>query len=153
MADDKVELELKELNSVAQQILGYLKTKSAKGKKGDTQEDIDKKAGEAQKELTGLVDQTADSFVALGRQFFSIADAGARLANSLGQTVTQGIRQEFRNRNVLVSQIFTADRDRIVSSEQLVSAQQALTETFVSVGEGMEISAEGAAAFSQSLKC
>jgi len=152
MADDKVALELKELNSIAQEILGYLKTKSAKGKKGDTKEDIDRKAEEAQKELTGAVDKTADSFIALGKEFFSIAAAGAKLANALGQTVTQGIRQEFTNRNVLAAQIFTADRDRIVSSEQLISAQQALTDTFVSVGEGMEISAEGAAAFGQSLK-
>ena len=152
MADDKAAIELKELNSIAQQILGYLKDKSAKGKKGATKEDIDKKAEDAQKELTGAVDATADSFVALGKEFFSIAAAGAQLASTLGQTVTQGIRQEFRNRNTIAAQIFTTDRDRIISSEQLVSAQQALTDTFVSVGEGMEISANGAAAFSQSLK-
>ena len=88
----------------------------------------------------------------VGKEFFSIAAAGAKLANSLGQTVTQGIRQEFSNRMTVVSQILNTDADRIVSSEQLISAQQALTSTFVSVGEGMAISDEGVTAFAQSLK-
>lgn len=141
MADQNIEMELAKLTSIAQQIL-----ESIAGT-GDP-----KKAADGERKLTAQVNTAASAVMKVGKEFFSIADAGAKLANSLGQTVTQGVRQEFSNRRTVVSQILNTDADRIVSSEQLTSAQQALTSTFVSVGAGMAISDEGVKAFAQSLK-
>lgn len=149
---DSIEIELAKLNSIAQQILESL-TGGKDPKKAANEQDVqNKKNLAAQKKLTAEVNATADSFINLGKEFFSIVAAGAKLANSFGQTVTQGIRQEFRNRTAITAQLFTADRDRIISNEQLVSAQQALTDTFLSTREGTELSAEGATAFAASLK-
>ena len=151
MADANLSGELKELNSVAKQILDHLQGKEES--EAANPEQKQRKQAEAElKKLNAQVSDTADSFINVGKQFFSIVEAGAKLAGTLGQTVTQGIRQEFVNRATITSQMLTTDRDRIISGEQLVSAQQALTDTFVSVGEGMEISAAGAAEFAQSLK-
>lgn len=141
MADQNIEMELAKLTSIAQQIL-----ESIAGT-GDP-----KKAADGERKLTAQVNTAASAVMKVGKEFFSIADAGAKLANSLGQTVTQGVRQEFSNRRTVVSQILNTDANRIVSSEQLTSAQQALTSTFVSVGAGMAISDEGVKAFAQSLK-
>lgn len=151
MADANLSGELKELNSIAKQILDHLQGKEES--EADNPEQKQRKQAEAElKKLNTQINDTADSFINVGKQFFDIAAAGARLAGTLGQTVTQGIRQEFANRMAVVSQIINTDADRIVSSEQLTSAQQSLTDTFISVGEGMEISTEGAKAFAQSLK-
>ncbi len=151
MADANLSGELKELNSIAKQILEHLKGQEEPEADNPEQKQRKESAAELEK-LNTQINNTADSFINVGKQFFDIAAAGARLAGTLGQTVTQGIRQEFANRMAVVSQIINTDADRIVSSEQLASAQQTLTDTFVSVGEGMAISEEGAIAFAQSLK-
>jgi hypothetical protein len=152
MADQNIEMELAKLTSIAQQILESIAGTGDPKKAADGEEKQRTKNIDGQRRLTAQVNTTADAVMNVGKEFFSIAAAGAKLANSLGQTVTQGIRQEFSNRMTVVSQILNADADRIVSSEQLISAQQALTSTFVSVGEGMAISDEGVTAFAQSLK-
>jgi len=151
MADANVAGELQNLNSIAKQILDHLQGKE-ESKSDDPEEKQRKKAEVELKKLNAEINDTADSFINVGKQFFNIAAAGARLAGTLGQTVTQGIRQEFANRMAVLSQIINTDADRIVSSEQVTSAQQALTDTFVSVGAGMAISEEGVIAFAQSLK-
>lgn len=145
MADQNIEMELAKLTSIAQQILESIAGTGDPKKAADGEE-------KQRRKLTAQVNTAASAVMKVGKEFFSIADAGAKLANSLGQTVTQGVRQEFSNRRTVVSQILNTDANRIVSSEQLTSAQQALTSTFVSVGAGMAISDEGVKAFAQSLK-
>lgn len=157
MAED-LDGELQELTSIAQQILEHLTGTAAgdgaggKGSGKDDEELARKKNAAAIARNTALVNQTSDAFIRAGKELFSIVAAGAKLASTLGQTVTQGIQQEFQNRTAVAKQIFTADKDRILTMEQVTSAQQALTDTFVSVGEGMEISEDGVIAFGQSLK-
>lgn len=157
MAED-LEGELQELTSIAQQILEHLTGTAAgegaegKGSGKDDEELARKKNAAAIARNTALVNQTSDAFIRAGKELFSIVAAGAKLASTLGQTVTQGIQQEFQNRTAVAKQIFTADKDRILTMEQVTSAQRALTDTFVSVGEGMEVSEEGVIAFGQSLK-
>lgn len=152
MADQNIEMELAKLTSIAQKILESIAGTGDPKKAADGEEKQRTKNIDGQRKLTAQVNTAASAVMNVGKEFFSIADAGAKLANSLGQTVTQGIRQEFSNRMTVVSQILNTDADRIVSSEQLTSAQQALTSTFVSVGAGMAISDEGVKAFAQSLK-
>lgn len=152
MADQNIEMELAKLTSIAQQILESIAGTGDPKKAADGEERQRTKNIDGQRKLTAQVNTAASAVMKVGKEFFSIADAGAKLANSLGQTVTQGVRQEFSNRMTVVSQILNTDANRIVSSEQLTSAQQALTSTFVSVGAGMAISDEGVKAFAQSLK-
>jgi len=121
MADANLSGELKELNSVAKQILDHLQGKEES--EAANPEQKQRKQAEAElKKLNAQVSDTADSFINVGKQFFSIVEAGAKLAGTLGQTVTQGIRQEFVNRATITSQMLTTDRDRIISGEQLVSS-------------------------------
>lgn len=151
MAEEDIVDSIDGLKSVAEQILEQLK-KPAGGTPKEKQANTDKQLERSKDKLRLQVDRTADAFINLGKEFTSIISAGAQLANTLGVTVTQGIRQEFLNRNAIVSQIFTTDKDRIVSAEQLTAAQQTLATTFIGAAEGMQASATGATAFGQSLK-
>jgi hypothetical protein len=91
----------------------------------------------------------------VGNELLRIGDAGIKFASAIGTSATRGVELELRNRGALISQLsqlFSVERDRIVSIAQQQAAQQALTDSFISTREGFELSAKGTQAFAANLK-
>jgi len=161
MADENLGGAVTELNSIAQtlkDLVAKMPDSSGGGKAGGKtanekkKEKADKDRIEAEGLVVNAVKQAGQSLIGFGKSINDIAAAGARLANSLGQTVTGGIDQEFRNRNTILKQIFVKNKDSIVAMDQIISAQQSFASTFMGAAEGMQIGDEGVKKFAATLK-
>lgn len=116
---------------------------SAEETKKKTEEDTKYKA--SKKQLT-------DASKQLGSEFIKMTEAGMKFAATIGTQATQGVRLELQNRLAAVKQIFTLDANRAANLAQIQAAEQSLTDTFVGVREGLQLSADGAAQFANNLK-
>lgn len=103
--------------------------------------------------------QTIDGFKQVGSSLLSFAttlqrstQSAIKFAGDIGTTATRGVQLELDNRRAQLSQLRGVNRDQIVTIEQARQAQKTLTDTFIGVREGMQISAEGTLAFGQALK-
>jgi hypothetical protein len=109
----------------------------------------------AQNENTESLKKAKEAAKNLGGELLKISDAGIKFASAIGTSATRGVELELRNRTTLIGQLgqlFKSEQDRIVSIAQQQAAQQALTDTFISTREGMELSAKGTQAFAANLK-
>jgi hypothetical protein len=111
----------------------------------DAQQEDHKRTREA-------VGKANDSLKKFYNEVLKISDAGIQFAGTIGTTATKGVQLELKNRAAVATQLFRLDLDRVVSAEQIKSAQQSLAQSFVSTREGMQLSATGARQFAQNLK-
>jgi len=136
---------LKNLATVTQETAEAMKNSTGANKNNtDSSDNLNKET----KKLT-------DNLKKVGNELLKIGDAGIKLASTLGTSATRGVELEIRNRGALISQLgqlFSVERDRIVSIAQQQAAQQALTDSFISTREGFELSAKGTQAFAANLK-
>lgn len=112
------------------------------------QQDKDK----ADKNNTAATNKATTSLNRFGQELLKITDAGVRFASTIGTQATAGVRLEFQNRAAAVKQILSLDANRAASLSQIQAAEQALADTFVSVREGFQLSADGASQFANNLK-
>ena len=102
--------------------------------------------------LKSAKDKLTSAGKALGAEFIKMTDAGIKFAATIGTEATNGVRLEFKNRLAAVKQILSLDANRAASLSQIQAAEQALSDTFVSVREGLQLSSDGAAQFANNLK-
>lgn len=88
----------------------------------------------------------------LGAEFVKMTEAGIKFASTIGTQATNGVRLELQNRLSAVKQILTLDANRAASLQQIQAAEKSLSDTFISVRDGFQLSADGAAAFANNLK-
>ena len=84
-------------------------------------------------------------------EFNKIAEAGIKLAESLGAQATKGIELEYKNRLASIKSLIAQDVNSIASKKQIEAAEQSLSQAFVNVREGFQISANGAEQFAADL--
>ena len=108
-------------------------------------EEEENKYKNSKKDLTQAAKQ-------LGMEFVKMTEAGIKFASTIGTQATQGVKLELQNRFAAIKQIATLDANRVANIGQIKAAEQSLTDTFVSVREGFELSADGAANFANNLK-
>lgn len=99
----------------------------------------------ALKGLKGIVKSAALEFVNIGK-------AGIEFGQAIGVSATKGVQLEIANRKAVASQLSNFNIDLAVTIEQLKSAQQGFTDTFIGAAAGMQISAEGSRQFAEDLK-
>jgi hypothetical protein len=112
----------------------------------------DKKDRESKAKLKASAEKAADSLIKLGKEVLAVAEAGVKLSTTIGTNVTRGVQTELNNRTTIFNSIFSLERDRIVSSEQLIAAESSLASTFMGAAEGMDISSKGVRDFNAALK-
>lgn len=98
------------------------------------------------------IDKSKEAVKRLYNEVLKIGDAGVKFASTIGTTATRGVQLELKNRAAVAAQLFRLDLDRVVSAQQIQAAQKALTDSFISTAQGMQVSAVGARQFAQSLK-
>lgn len=111
-----------------------------------------KKTTEEDNKYKASKKQLTDASKQLGMEFVKMTEAGIKFASTIGTQATQGVRLELQNRLAAVKQIFTLDANRAANIAQIQAAEQSLTDTFVGVREGLQLSADGAAQFANNLK-
>lgn len=116
------------------------------------QQKEEKEANKAKAEATGAFKKVAAAGQDVAREFMSIANAGAKLASTLGTSLTRGTELELKNRLSLVSQLFKVGVDQMATMEQIVAAEKTFVDVIGGAREGMELSTEGATAFANRLK-
>lgn len=114
--------------------------------------DAEAKLEKAERKREQAVDKAMSAFAKLGNEVLDMAKAGTNFARVVGTTATRGVQLELKNRSAVLSQLGKIEADRMVSMQQMQSAQSALTDTFISTRAGMQLSAEGTARFAQTLK-
>lgn len=110
---------------------------------------------EADKEIAkgkASIKQFADNIKAAVSEVAKIAEAGVKFGATIGTSATRGVQLELSNRASILSQIGRVEANRIVTLEQQQAAQQSLADTFISVRDGMQLSADGTQAFASNLK-
>lgn len=165
MADD-----FSDVKSLAEMAVEYLNllvdtTKNLADAQKQTNEEIKKnteattastKAKQDEKKVTDDLKAAKSKLTAagktLGAEFIKMTDAGIKFAAAIGTEATNGVRLEFKNRLTAVKQILSLDANRAASISQIQAAEQSLADTFVSVKEGFQLSADGAAQFANNLK-
>lgn len=142
---EELNRNLKNLATVTQETAEAMKNSTDSNKDNtDSSDNLNKET----KKLT-------DNLKRFGNELLKIGDAGIKFASAIGTSATRGVELELRNRGALISQLsqlFSVERDRIVSIAQQQAAQQALTDSFISTRDGMELSAKGTQAFAANLK-
>lgn len=105
-----------------------------------------------QSEIKAANKQMADAIIDVAKEVGRVAQAGAKLSGTLGVSLSRGIALEMDNRNAITKQIFTIEANRMMTMEQMASAEQSFAGTFLAAKEGFQLSADGAADFGSSLK-
>lgn len=117
--------------------------------------DATKQRAEVDKELAKSktsIRQFADNIKSAVSEIAKIAEAGVKFGATIGTSATRGIQLDLSNRASILSQIGRVEANRIVTLEQQQAAQQSLTDTFIGVRDGMQLSAEGTQTFASNLK-
>lgn len=149
-------VEFSSLLDAIREITVAIKDKSAAEKEAEKQAkdlaDAEARLEKAERKREQAIEKTISAFGKLGNQVIDMARVGTEYAKTIGTTATRGVQLELKNRSAVLSQLGRIEADRMVSMQQMQSAQSALTDTFISTRNGMQLSAEGTARFAQNLK-
>lgn len=137
-----------EIDRAEQERLGHTMMRDAQKKntKATDENTTAKKASSIA--LKGLKDMV----LAAGREFVNVGREGIKFAEAIGVSATRGVQLEIDNRQAVAAQLGSFNTDLQVTMEVLKSAQQGFADVFTGAAAGMQISADGSAAFARSLQ-